>query len=652
MFAKLTETSNASSQWLVMFEKETGRLVVITEDLSIANQIEGSHLLGIVIDEKPEAVTQANAAAWCYSETKFTPYEVNQRPANTIPLPEYNKQALEKLLLDKIDALRKTSLNASSVDSATRKLWESERKLFESGILSSSSLPLHLNKAASQNKTIAELIEVENGEKTRKKALFILTEKTRENFLHEIHQADAKQLYSLRERILGEIPSITVTLENQHEFPKCSLQDEDAQLRIEIERLRIALKQKSNQIRLPYVSGFQGNDIAQKTLLLAARNYQAIGIASHHLDIKTLIAYAASRSLSITDAAAQIIDGHQELLSMLFDTEQLKDSVFIQIEQVAFKNQLVDLANDIAKYQFVVKKITTSAPAKPKHKQIDQKDISAEQIRYLTSNSKEQYAGAATIHRFDSLSSAEFLVAAQSGHPFFITSLVKDWPIYALGFNWFKENFGHIPVKARVNDYVADAFSKRREYVDLDLQGYMTLIEKKESELMSLPPYLGNQVIPEISALCNWPDFFEDWAATKAWIGPVGTITPLHCDYNDNLFAQVSGSKSFFLYPPHVAACLRLKEVNPVLFASEFDPQTPDFVAYPKMKDVKPIECTVKEGDLLYLPAGWFHHVTAQSFSFSINRWSRDLPNALKDDKAVPKPKSQVLNIRVQTWKK
>lgn len=39
------------------------------------------------------------------------------------------------------------------------------------------------------------------------------------------------------------------------------------------------------------------------------------------------------------------------------------------------------------------------------------------------------------------------------------------------------------------------------------------------------------------------------------------------------------------------------------------DPLAPDLVRYPSYRQAQALHCTVRAGDMLYLPALWFHHV-------------------------------------------
>merc|ERR1711871_130211 len=41
---------------------------------------------------------------------------------------------------------------------------------------------------------------------------------------------------------------------------------------------------------------------------------------------------------------------------------------------------------------------------------------------------------------------------------------------------------------------------------------------------------------------------------SNLWLGPSGTISPLHRDPNSNLFAQIVGKKRWMLYEPKICA--------------------------------------------------------------------------------------------------
>ena len=47
------------------------------------------------------------------------------------------------------------------------------------------------------------------------------------------------------------------------------------------------------------------------------------------------------------------------------------------------------------------------------------------------------------------------------------------------------------------------------------------------------------------------------------------------------------------------------------------------------------MDVVVRPGEMLYVPAGWYHQVRALSFSLSSNRWARAMPLALRDDPAL-----------------
>lgn len=236
------------------------------------------------------------------------------------------------------------------------------------------------------------------------------------------------------------------------------------------------------------------------------------------------------------------------------------------------------------------------------------------------------------VPRLGPLDAAAFRARAELGLPFMIGGLVKRWPLTSLPSSILRERYGHVPVRARVGDYINTAFAPDRAMRDLTMREYLDLADATTE---GLPPYSGNLELRELNSLCHWPTYFDKMGPPRFWLGPAGTVTPLHCDYDDNIFAQIWGRKRIFLSPPHHEAFLYPKEANAILFGSPFDPEAPDFERFPLARQATMIECLVEPGDMLYVPAGWYHQVRALTFSLSSNRWARAVPLALHGDSAV-----------------
>ena len=148
------------------------------------------------------------------------------------------------------------------------------------------------------------------------------------------------------------------------------------------------------------------------------------------------------------------------------------------------------------------------------------------------------------------------------------------------------------------------------------------------------PPLL--QLVGDFSV----PPFFKDLTlrCINLWMGNSERtiVTPLHHDFNDNLYVVVEGRKHFTLFPPEQAANLYVRgqllgvEPNGIIryasmagmpHLSQVNLEVSDRVRFPLYADAEParLDVDIQAGDLLFLPAGWFHQVSSQGRHIAVS---------------------------------
>jgi hypothetical protein len=75
------------------------------------------------------------------------------------------------------------------------------------------------------------------------------------------------------------------------------------------------------------------------------------------------------------------------------------------------------------------------------------------------------------------------------------------------------------------------------------------------------------------------------------------------------------------LCPPHHANLLyvRAGDWGNEFQGSSFNPDAPDFEAYPDARKATFLRTTIHAADVLFIPAGWFHQVTNAVLTFAVN---------------------------------
>ncbi|KAK0153601.1 tRNA wybutosine-synthesizing protein 5 [Merluccius polli] len=115
-----------------------------------------------------------------------------------------------------------------------------------------------------------------------------------------------------------------------------------------------------------------------------------------------------------------------------------------------------------------------------------------------------------------------------------------------------------------------------------------------------------------------------------------------HYDVMDNLLAQVTGRKRVVLYSPQDALHLYLSgDKSEVL-----DIDSPDLERFPDFVKAQRYECVLEPGDILFIPALWFHNTLALQFGVGVNVFWRHLAAESYDKKDLYGNKDPVAAAR------
>jgi len=101
------------------------------------------------------------------------------------------------------------------------------------------------------------------------------------------------------------------------------------------------------------------------------------------------------------------------------------------------------------------------------------------------------------------------------------------------------------------------------------------------------------------------------------WIGPAGTFTSLHHDLTNNFIAQITGRKHIKLLPPSETG--KLYNVKHVFSeVPDLDDPNLNVDRYEDLTRVRIYDLTLKPGEILFIPVGWWHQVRSLDFSVTI----------------------------------
>ncbi|MDD9935887.1 MAG: cupin-like domain-containing protein [Myxococcales bacterium] len=130
-------------------------------------------------------------------------------------------------------------------------------------------------------------------------------------------------------------------------------------------------------------------------------------------------------------------------------------------------------------------------------------------------------------------------------------------------------------------------------------------------------------------------DYIANAVMRNLWVSGKGLTVGLHFDAAENFNFQLRGHKSFCLHPPGVMNYYPMPMFSQTAHISRVfrEGPEPDLSRFPRFDPGSEIRVDLHEGDVLYLPAYWWHQVAALGDeNVNLNYWwlpglSKQLPN-------------------------
>jgi hypothetical protein len=172
-------------------------------------------------------------------------------------------------------------------------------------------------------------------------------------------------------------------------------------------------------------------------------------------------------------------------------------------------------------------------------------------------------------------------------------------------------------------------FTEQRQNFDAFLDDVKRHTADVDGPALYMRSLLLNHWLPELLPEFELPMLGDQtlWGGSgRMWIGTGGHRVALHYDRDDNLLCMVSGRKRFMLYPPSALSNVYIGGfgLEPGSVATAVvDPLAPDRKRFPRFADSERdvVVAEIAAGDVLYLPAHWWHHVESFGLNVAVTFW-------------------------------
>lgn len=186
-------------------------------------------------------------------------------------------------------------------------------------------------------------------------------------------------------------------------------------------------------------------------------------------------------------------------------------------------------------------------------------------------------------------------------------SSVKNWSK-----DFFRDHYGATPVTIINNPGLIEK-DKNNEFKQTNFAEYFKEAEKDKSKYLRFSRVLDNNPVLLKDLDLDWLRQFKSKLSmgdqTFLFIGENDTKTPMHCAISHTLFIQIKGKKRWIVCAPNERFLTDPIADRMLYFYTNADINNPNDPKYPLIPYVKKYDIVLDEGDVLWLPSFFWHHV-------------------------------------------
>eukprot|EP00053_Salpingoeca_punica_P007258 m.66767 g.66767 ORF g.66767 m.66767 type:complete len:355 (-) comp14067_c0_seq1:118-1182(-) len=220
----------------------------------------------------------------------------------------------------------------------------------------------------------------------------------------------------------------------------------------------------------------------------------------------------------------------------------------------------------------------------------------------------------------------------------------KQWTLDSL-----RQTAGDCAATVRVNtDKPAYKVGKAYDIRTMKLREYIDLVDTKSAGNMYMAVQNISHCFPVLQPdLPELPHLGKLHQGPFLWIAQQGHYEYCHIDPDDGMLLILNGRKTVRIFDD---VNFRRLYPNPLgakgrTLQAQVDCDNPDLEQFPDYADAEAYECTVSSGEMLFIPAFFWHQVTSVETTVSINYFFGDSSSSQYLAKIMQEPRYSVFSF-------